>query len=76
MMRKAIFVECANKKQVQWWNDVGSKLVKTIEYREMIDNETGSLVGVFFVIAGILTGYVEKMNASFMSDRTEMTVTI
>ena len=66
-MKKTIWIDYNNRKQVDWWNKTASNMVSVIEYHEVVHSETNKPVGVIFVIKGIFSGSVVRQNKQFTS---------
>ena len=58
-----LFINLGNKKQVKWWNRIGSYLVKAKCHSDLLD-ETNQVIGHFvWLNKGIFNRYViRKMN--------------
>ena len=61
-----ICIDMRNDEQVNWWNDIASKLVKVVRYDTIVDAATNKLVGVVFTIKGHLADSVIKANTQFL----------
>ena len=67
-----VFIEYANKEQVEWWNNIGSKLVRAVEYGTFVETATNKPVGMIYTVHGLLAGLVVNKANSFHKDLTEM----
>ena len=65
---KQIFIDLRNEKQVNWWNNIASKLVNVIQYTYIDEVATGKHIGVIFFAKGILANYVYNKNVKFMDN--------
>lgn len=72
----SIFIDLRNDKQVKWWNEVASKLVKVVRYDEIVETATGKPVGYIFMIKGLLKGRVIKENLKFLGKTTRMVIDV
>ena len=67
-----VFIEYANKEQVEWWNKIGGKLVRAYLYDTIVETSTNKPVGIIVTVHGLLAKFViSKMN-SFHKNLTEM----
>ena len=66
MKQSAIYINFKNLDQVEWWNKIGSKLVKTVRYNTIVESATSDPVGVIFTIEGLLKDYVVKKSMTFI----------
>lgn len=59
---KWVYIDLSNSRQVEWWNNIGSKLVRIdIARYDMILEDTGKkTIGYWFVLGGLCTNYVIK----------------
>lgn len=76
MEQTGIYIDYKNKKQVEWWNNTASKLVKVEFYNEIIETKTNKPVGVLLNINGFLKNYVIKENEKFLTDPTTIIVKV
>ncbi len=68
MKPTGIWIDYKNAKQVAWWNNVASKLVKVSHYNEIVETATGKPVGVLMNITGLLSRWVIKQNSKFIEN--------
>lgn len=71
-----IFIDLTNKEQVNWWNKIGSKLVRTVRYDEIVETATNKPVGVMMQLSGMFKDYVIKKNNSFLMNTISMCIEI
>ena len=67
MKDNVIWIDLRNKDQVDWWNNVASKMVKVVSYNTIVETATNKLVGVLFMIKGLYKNKVVKENLKFIS---------
>lgn len=67
-----VFIEYANKEQVEWWNKIGRWCVRAVEYGEMCETATNKPVGVVYAIYGLFAKLVINKVNSFHKDTTEV----
>lgn len=68
MKTNGIFIDLKNEKQVKWWNEVASKLVKVVYYTYIDETATGKHVGILLKIKGIHKNRVIKENLKFINN--------
>ena len=67
-----VFIDYANKEQIEWWNKIGGKLVRAHLYDTIVETATNKPVGIIVTVHGRLAKCViNKMN-SFHKNLTEM----
>jgi hypothetical protein len=66
MKQNGIWIDYRNKEQVKWWNNVASKLVRVVQYNEIIETATGKAVGRLIMIKGLHKNRVIKENLKFI----------
>ena len=76
MKLNSIFIDLANKEQVNWWNKWGNKLVKTVRYDTIVETATNKPVGVIFMIEGLFRKYVIMKNNQFIKNAVTSCITI
>ena len=69
-----IFIDLRKAEQVEWWNKIGSKLVKVVRYDTLVETATNEPVGVMFAITGVFAKYVIKKNNSFLGNNLKKMV--
>ena len=68
-----VFIEYANKEHVDWWNDIGSKLVRSRTINEVVETETSKPIGVIIGITGLLaSAVIHEVNSYHQGALTEM----
>lgn len=63
-----IWIDYNNAEQVEWWNNVASKLVKVRRYDTIVKTATGKPVGVLMSITGLFSKWVIKQNEKFIKN--------
>lgn len=76
MKQNGIFIDYRNKKQVEWWNKIASKLAKVDNYNEIVETATGKAVGIIIALKGPFKNYVIKKNAKFISNPKTMSISM
>lgn len=72
-----IYIDHQDEKQVAWWNNVASKLVRVTHHHNVNDVMTGEQIGTIFVIKGLLCRYVRwKNRKKFIRNPINATLTI
>lgn len=75
MKRNSIYVDFKNEKQVKWWNNIASRLVKVDFYNKIIETDTNKPVGVLFALKnGLFTNYVIHHNNKFLKNPTTVVI--
>lgn len=69
-----IFIDLRKADQVEWWNKIGSKLVKVVRYDTIVETATNEPIGVMFAIKGVFADYVIKKNNSFLGNNLKRMV--
>lgn len=67
MRQNGIWIDYRNKAHVDWWNNVASKLVRVIQYNEIIETATGKPVGRLIMIRGLHKNRVIRENLKFIN---------
>lgn len=69
MIKDAIFVNYSNKEQVKWWNKIAlSRFVRFEFIDQVVEENTGKIIGAVFAIKGLFKKFVVKKNNSFIQD--------
>lgn len=68
MKLNGIYIDYANKQQVEWWNNVAGKLVRVVRYNEIVETATNKPVGIIIAIKGVLSNFVIKENKKFLGN--------
>lgn len=68
MRKNGIFINFENDKQVKWWNEKASKLVKVTRYTYIDETKTGKHVGVLLSLKGLYKNKIIKENSKFIND--------
>ena len=66
MKTNGIFIDFRNEKQVKWWNERASKLVKVTRYTYIDETETGKHVGILLSLKGLNKRKIIKENDKFI----------
>ena len=74
MKQNSIYIDLNNKEHVDWWNNVASKMVRVVNYTELVETATNKKVGVILMIKGILKNKVIKENAKFIPNSVTTTI--
>ena len=64
----SIFIDLRNDKQVKWWNDTASKLVRVVRYDTIVETATNKTVGVIFAINGLHKNRIINENIKFLNN--------
>ena len=64
----SIFIDLRNDKQVKWWNDTASKLVRVVRYDTIVETATNKTVGVIFAIKGLHKNRIINENIKFLNN--------
>lgn len=68
MKRNGIFIDYRNNEQVEWWNNVASKLVGVSRRDILVKTATNEPVGMLLALTGPFKDYVIKKNEKFISN--------
>jgi hypothetical protein len=76
MKNNGIYIDYNNLKQVNWWNNYASKLVKVVRYNEIVEAATNKPVGVLMQLKGLFADYVIAENDNFIKNPTKMVIEV
>ena len=76
MKVNGIYIDYRNKKQVNWWNNYASKLVRVVRYNEIVEAETNEAVGVLMTLKGLFADYVIEENKNFIKNPVKATIEV
>lgn len=76
MKVNGIYIDYRNKKQVNWWNNYASKLVRVVRYNEIVEAETNEAVGVLMTLKGLFADYVIAENKNFIKNPVKATIEV
>ena len=76
MKVNGIYIDYKNKKQVNWWNNYASKLVRVVRYNEIVEAETNEVVGVLMTLKGLFADYVIADNNNFIKNPVKTVIEV
>lgn len=72
----SIFIDLRNNEQIKWWNEIGSKLVRVVNYTPIIETATNKEVGYIFAIKGIFKNLIIKENLKFLNNPKTVVINV
>lgn len=76
MKTNGIYIDYNNQKQVNWWNNYASKLVRVVRYNEIVEAATNKPVGVLMTLKGLFADYVIAENKNFIKNPVKATIEV
>lgn len=73
MKTYGIYIDCRNRKQVDWWNKRAKKKVTVVDRNPIVETKTGRTIAWLFVIAGKLAKEIFDENDQFLENPVTVT---
>ena len=75
-MKKALFIDYGNVKQLTWWSKEGSKKCKSKHLNYLVSKDTGKAVGEFVKLSGLFASKMLKKGTAFHEDPIETVIEV
>lgn len=75
-MKKGLYIDYANSKQLNWWTNRGSKKCRYKHLDYMVKSNTGEAVGEFVELFGMFAKAMLKEGSKFHKDSKKIVIDI
>lgn len=75
-MKRALFIDYGNSKQLDWWTKRGSKKCRFKHLDYLVKSDTGEAVGEFVELFGLLAKAMLKEGSKFHKNSTSMVIDV
>lgn len=75
-MKKGLFIDYGNEKQLSWWTKEGSKMCKSKHLDYLVSKDTGKAVGEFVELFGLFSNKVLKKGSAFHKNPNKIVIDV